>query len=129
MECGSRAAVCLRGLHNEAVRSRRERLPCVDMTDRVPPVPAPDGIPFVPAVLALLTLLIHFGTSGRYGYFRDELYYIACGNHLAWGYVDHAPLIAAVAAGAHVLFGDSLFGARFFPALAHGGTVLCTGAI
>jgi len=99
------------------------------MTDRVPPVPAPDGIPFVPSVLALLTLLIHFGTSGRYGYFRDELYYIACGNHLAWGYVDHAPLIAAVAAGAHVLFGDSLFGARFFPALAHGGTVLCTGAI
>ncbi|MGH9710570.1 MAG: ArnT family glycosyltransferase, partial [Candidatus Acidiferrales bacterium] len=43
--------------------------------------------------LAIFATLFHFAFSGRYGYFRDELYYAACGQHLAWGYVDHAPLI------------------------------------
>ena len=90
-------------------------------------VRAPEGTPWVPAAIACLTLAIHFATNGRYGYFRDELYYIACGHHLAWGYVEHTPLIAVVAAVARSLFGDSLFGARFFPALAHAGLVLCTG--
>lgn len=86
------------------------------------------GVLWVPAALSVLTLMIHFATNELYGYFRDEFYYIACGDHLAWGYVDHAPLIAAVAAVARALFGDTLFGARFFPALAHAGLVLCTGA-
>ena len=39
-----------------------------------------------------VTLLVHLSTNGRYGYFRDELYYIACGRHLAFGYVDQPPL-------------------------------------
>ena len=47
-------------------------------------------------VLALLTLLFHVLTAKGYGYFRDELYYIACSEHLAFGYVDHPPLIALV---------------------------------
>src|ERR1700742_1046443 len=29
-----------------------------------------------------------------YSYFRDEFYYIACGRHLAWGFVDHGPIVA-----------------------------------
>jgi hypothetical protein len=33
----------------------------------------------------------------NYGYFRDELYYLACGEHPAWGYVDQPPLIAWMA--------------------------------
>src|SRR5438270_320472 len=37
--------------------------------------------------------LIHLLLGGRYGYFRDELYFLDCGRHLAWGYVDHAPMI------------------------------------
>jgi hypothetical protein len=45
-------------------------------------------------LLAALALLIHFLFNRQYGYFRDELYYAACGEHLAWGYVDHAPLVA-----------------------------------
>lgn len=67
--------------------------------------------------LAAAATLLHFFFNGRYGYFRDELYYAACGEHLAWGYVDHAPLIALIARLTRALLGDSLFALRFFPAL------------
>ncbi|MGA8232496.1 MAG: hypothetical protein WB795_13545 [Candidatus Acidiferrales bacterium] len=36
-------------------------------------------------------VLVPMLTNGRYGYFRDELYYLAARDHLAWGYVDFAP--------------------------------------
>jgi hypothetical protein len=47
--------------------------------------------------LAVAALLIHGATAWRYGYFRDELYFIACSKHLAWGYVDQPPLVAVAA--------------------------------
>jgi len=74
-------------------------------------------------------LLAHLLTKGRYGYFRDELYFLACGEHLAWGYVDCAPSIALVAWLSRALFGDSLHAIRFFPAVASAATVLLTGLI
>ncbi len=77
--------------------------------------------------LAAAACLIHFLFNGRYGYFRDELYYAACGEHLAWGYVDHAPLAAVFAWVSRALLGDSLFALRFFPALAGGAKVLLAG--
>jgi hypothetical protein len=49
------------------------------------------------ALLALIAALLHAATAGRYGYFRDELYFIACSKHLAWGYVDQPPLVAFAA--------------------------------
>ena len=67
--------------------------------------------------LAGIKLLLHLALSWRYGYFRDELYYLACGRHLAWGYVDHAPLIAFVARLA-LQMGGSLPVLRAFPAVA-----------
>jgi hypothetical protein len=62
-------------------------------------------------------LLIHALLAGRYGYFRDELYFLDCGRHLDWGYVDHAPLIGLVARLA-LMLGGSLPALRIFPAVA-----------
>jgi len=80
-------------------------------------------------LLALAKLLLHFFTNGQYGYFRDELYYLDCSEHLDWGYVDQAPLIAVVTRAARVLFGDSLFALRLLPAVAGALLVLLTGLI
>ena len=79
--------------------------------------------------LASATLLLHFLLNGRYGYWIDELYFIACGEHLDWGYVDQPPLIAVVAKVSRWLLGDSLFAIRFFPALAGAGLVFVTGQL
>jgi 4-amino-4-deoxy-L-arabinose transferase-like glycosyltransferase len=79
--------------------------------------------------LAVGKLVMHFLTNGQYGYFRDELYYIICGERLDWGYVDHAPLIALVARVSHALLGQSLLGTRFFPAVAGALLVLLAGLI
>lgn len=70
------------------------------------------------AYFAVFKLILHFIFNSNYGYFRDELYFIACGEHLAFGYPDHAPMVALMAKASRVLFGDSLFAIRFFPAVA-----------
>jgi Dolichyl-phosphate-mannose-protein mannosyltransferase len=72
-------------------------------------------------------LALHLAAAGNYGFFRDELYYIACSRHLAWGYVDQPPLIAAIAWFARHSFGNSLFAARILPALAGAALVFLTG--
>ena len=64
-----------------------------------------------------------------YSYFRDEFYYIACGRHLAWGYVDHGPIVAVQARLGEILFGDSVFALRVLSALAGAVAVLLTGVI
>ena len=74
-------------------------------------------------------LLVHLLTNGRYGYFRDELYYIACGRHLAFGYVDQPPLSILLLRLSELLLGDSLFAIRLFPALAGAAIVAFTGII
>src|SRR5215472_9835687 len=76
-----------------------------------------------------IALLVHALTNGRYGYFRDELYYIACGRHLAFGYVDQPPLSILLLQLSQMLLGDSLFAIRFLPALAGAAIVALTGII
>src|SRR5580704_16824398 len=79
--------------------------------------------------LASCKLLIQLAGINHYGFFRDELYYIACGEHLAWGYVDQPPLIALVAWFARHVIGNSLFAVRLLPALAGAAVVFLTGWI
>lgn len=80
-------------------------------------------------LLAVIKLLIHFLTNDSYGFHRDEVYYIDCGKNLDFGFVDHPPFTPLVAHVSLLLFGDSLFALRFFPALAGAGIVLLTGLI
>ena len=79
--------------------------------------------------LALAKLVLHLVTNfwGGYGDFRDELYYIACSNHLDVGYVDQPPLSIYILALNRWLFGDSLFALRLLPAVSGSFTVLLTG--
>ncbi|HUU15024.1 MAG TPA: glycosyltransferase family 39 protein [Terriglobia bacterium] len=72
--------------------------------------------------LAATKLLIHLLTGGRYGYFRDELYYLDAARHLDWGFVDFAPLVA-VYAKVGLMLGGSLHAIRLIPALAGAGVV------
>ncbi|HYU16821.1 MAG TPA: glycosyltransferase family 39 protein [Candidatus Acidoferrum sp.] len=81
------------------------------------------------AALASVKLVLHLATAGVYGFFIDELYFLACGEHLAWGYVDMPPLTAFQAWLTRHLFGDSPYSIRLFPSLAGAGLVLLAGAL
>src|ERR1700756_1460254 len=74
-------------------------------------------------------LLIHLYAGRHYGYFVDELYYLACSRHLDWGYVDQPPLIALITWFVRVLLGESLPAIRLLPALAGTGEVILTAMI
>ncbi len=80
---------------------------------------------------ALLKFLIHFFTNltGGYGYFRDELYYLACSERLDIGYVDQPPLSIFILAVNRFLLGDSIVALRFLPAFTGAVTIFVTGLI
>ncbi|MBD3267372.1 glycosyltransferase, partial [bacterium] len=78
-------------------------------------------------LLASIKIALHFWVNVNDGIFRDELYYLACGNRLDFGYVDHPPFVALVAALSLKLFGDSVFAIRLFPTLAGAGVIVLTG--
>jgi hypothetical protein len=82
----------------------------------------------IPIALAFGQLLLQMIFHGNYNYFRDELYYIACSKHLAFGYVDQPPLSLAILAGIRALLGDSLHAIRFLPAVA-GAVVVVIAAL
>ncbi|RPJ69360.1 MAG: hypothetical protein EHM24_18835, partial [Acidobacteria bacterium] len=80
-------------------------------------------------VLPLATFALHALTWAGYGIFRDELYYLACGRHLSFGYVDHPPMVALVAAAVTAVAGESLLALRLVVALAAGLTVMTAVAL
>jgi hypothetical protein len=83
--------------------------------------------PWVFAVAAAY-FVMHLLTATRYGYFRDALYYLACSEHLDWGYVDQPPLIVALAWVARHTLGTSLRALLFWPALAGAARIVLTAA-
>lgn len=80
-------------------------------------------------MIALAKLAVHLYTAGSYGFFIDELYYLACGEHLAWGYVDQPPLIAFIAKFARTLFGESVRAIRIPVILAGAAKVVLTALL
>lgn len=79
--------------------------------------------------MGAVVVVVEMAFGARYGVFRDEMYYLACADHLALGYVDHPPLSIAVLAGVRALLGDALPALRIVPALLAGGLVVITGLI
>src|SRR5215472_5091419 len=81
--------------------------------------------PWILALLVAAKLVVHVATAGKYGYFRDELYFLDLGRHLDWGYVDCAPLIGVYAKVAFLL-GGSLPVLRTIAAIAGAARVALT---
>lgn len=82
----------------------------------------------IPLIIALLTATLHLAFSHHYGYFRDELYFMACARHLAWGYPDQPPLVALLALLARP-FGWNLLALRAVVAIAAGLNVVVVSAL
>ncbi|HEY3402022.1 MAG TPA: glycosyltransferase family 39 protein [Ohtaekwangia sp.] len=82
-------------------------------------------------ILGFTCFLFHVivNVNGAYGFFRDELYYLACSDHLALGYVDQPPFSIYLLKLSRLIFGDSLTAIRLIPSLAHAGTVVLAGLI
>ena len=87
------------------------------------------------APFALVPVLVAAGigtavlllTAGRYGYHRDELYFLACARHMAWGFVDQPPITPAIAKLSQAVAPDSLVALRVIPALIYASLVVLAG--
>src|SRR5271156_588187 len=88
---------------------------------------------WIALIFAAIKVALHIVTNiiaqrAGYGIFRDEMYYLICGQRLAFGYVDQPPMVALVARVTETLFGhDHMWSLRLFPALAGGAKVFLTG--
>ncbi|MHB1518400.1 MAG: ArnT family glycosyltransferase [Acidimicrobiales bacterium] len=95
------------------------------------PVPLPATLPRLarrPVLAAAAAfLVVELLASPRYGLHRDELYFLACAHHLAWGYVDQPPLVPAVAWLVNGLIGPFAWAFRLLPALAGAASAVLTG--
>jgi hypothetical protein len=92
------------------------------------PSPLASGIAIV-LFIAFVRMLLYCIAGPHYGYFRDELYYLACGEHPAWGYVDQPPLIAWIAWLLQHTIGTSLWALHLLPALAGAATIVLAGLL
>jgi MFS family permease len=80
-------------------------------------------------LVCVAAVALHLSFAGRYDFFRDELYFIACGARPAWGYVDQPPLQPLIAYGWDALVGGSTFAFRTLPALCAGALAWITGLL
>jgi len=87
------------------------------------------GADAIPVAFAFATVILHLTCLTQYGWFRDELYYMASTRHLALGYVEHPPLSIAILTLVRAIFGESLAAVRIVAALFGAATVFLTGRL
>lgn len=80
-------------------------------------------------LFAALKLAVTLAFADRYGWHRDELYYLASSRHLAFGYVDYPPIVPLLAAADQALAPGSLVALRVLPALAGAAVLVLTALI
>ena len=85
-------------------------------------------IPRAVWLIAAGFVVLEGAASARYGYHRDELYFLACGRRLAWGYVDQPPFVPLVARLASAVW-NSPVALRVLPALAGAATIVVAALI
>ena len=81
------------------------------------------------ALVAAAAFGAELAVSARYGYVRDELYFLAAGHHLAFGYVDQPPLTPVLARLAELAGGGTLAGFRVLPAFVLAAVVMLTAGM
>ena len=81
------------------------------------------------ALIAAAAFGLEMAVSARYGYVRDELYFLAAGHHLAFGYVDQPALTPLIARAESAVFGNTVVALRLVPALGLAALVVITAAI
>jgi Dolichyl-phosphate-mannose-protein mannosyltransferase len=78
-------------------------------------------------IIAGISFLAHVLVGDNYGYFRDELYFLAMSQHPAFGYVDVPPLVPWIEQLPRLLTGNALWAIHVLSALVCAGTILLTG--
>ena len=79
----------------------------------------------IPLLAATVAFIVHVVCNPHYGFHGDELYFIVCGQHPAWNYVDQPP-VAPLLAAASQTFGPSLVLLRAVPAMFAGAGIYVT---
>jgi Dolichyl-phosphate-mannose-protein mannosyltransferase len=92
------------------------------------PVSRSDRVPLLVWVIGAVFVAAELAVSGRYGFLQDELYFIAAGHHLAFGYVDQPPLAPLLTRITDIL-GVRPTAIRIIPALAGGAIVIMTARL
>ena len=92
-------------------------------------VPLVRGLPLTVYLLAALKFAGTLAFSSRYGFHRDEMYYLASSRHPALGYVDYPPITPMLARFDTLIFGTALWSLRLLPILAGTAIVIVAAMI
>lgn len=78
-------------------------------------------------LFVVIKIALHLLANSRFGFHRDELLYLALGQHLDWGFKEVPPFIAAVSWLINAVFGDSVFATRLLPSVCSALIIFITG--